>query len=321
LIGGLARLSIDDLRFPIEEGAVGVGWTEGVRRRFEAPGRLEEELVIREGSLRDYQRLSKYHYRAGRPGTVRRVWVVEEKGLRDPRKQGTEGRRGADEDAPPRGRRLTPRKEIPLPDGGGSLWGCGVVGVLVVSMPVLRCRLRDEATGGRYVRIRDARERAALINGEVRCISRVVVDPRWRGSGVAVRLVKHALAQAETVYTEAVAAMGAVHPLFEKAGMTGYRRPAHEFDLRMKAALGSVGLDLETVGGAEDLAARLGELEEVRRRWLEGEMRRWWGKRFPIADSQFPIEEGKDGTMLADWLAAARRVMGGEPGYWIKRRD
>lgn len=303
-----------------------MGWMERVRQRFGRIGRegwesIEEGVGIREGSIKDYQTLAKYHYRAGRPGTVRKVWVAEAKG---------------GEDAPPQGRRLTLRQDGSLADVRRWWWGRGVVGVLVVSMPMLRCRLRDEATGGRYARIRDARERAALINAEVRCISRVVVDPRWRGLGIAVQLVKQALGNAETVYTEAVAAMGAVHPLFEKAGMTGYQRPAHEFDLRMKAALQRAGIDLETLGGPGALAARLAELPTGLRAWLEQEMRRWWGRRKAAADEgrltqierqgrRFNAERtpntGRRPLDWQKWLEAARGALLGEPAYYLWRRD
>lgn len=285
---------------------------EEVRKRWEAIGRegwesIEEGVVIREGSIKDYERLAQYHYRGGRPGTVRRVWVAET----------GEGPVGGGSENP----------GLPPWAVAGAR---GLVGVVVVSMPVLRCRLRDEVTGGRYARIRDVRERAQVINAEVRCISRVVVDPRWRGLGIAVRLVKNALASAETVYTEAVAAMGAVHPFFEKAGMTGYQRPAHEFDLRMRAVLEKVRIDLEALRGAEELAARLGELEEGRRKWVEGEMGRWWGKRFHRRErgerrEEFTTENTesteKEEFYLRKWLEAARGAMGGEPGYWIWRRE
>lgn len=62
----------------------------------------------------------------------------------------------------------------------------------------------------------------ALLNAEVRCISRVIVHPSFRGLGIGVGLVRHALDTATTPYTEAIAAMGWVHPLFEKAGMEAF---------------------------------------------------------------------------------------------------
>src|SRR5512140_1319743 len=97
--------------------------------------------------------------------------------------------------------------------------------------------------------------------------------------------------------------MEAVHPFFEKAGMTGYRRPAHEFDLRMKAVLGSAGVDLETLGGAEEVAGRLGEVGGGKRGGVEAEMGRWWGRRHKGTKAR----RHEEGTQrLGEWLEAAR---------------
>ena len=63
--------------------------------------------------------------------------------------------------------------------------------------------------------------RAALgrLNAEVEWISRVIVHPTYRGCGLAVRLVRHALATAPVPVVEALAAMGKIHPFFARAGM------------------------------------------------------------------------------------------------------
>src|SRR5690606_4340339 len=116
-----------------------------------------------------------------------------------------------------------------------------VVGVLVRSLPRLDGSLRDVATGGRYRGLRP-HERAAMLNREMRVISRVVIDPRYRGLGLAVRLVRHALDHAETPYTEALAAMGRVNPFFERAGMTRYERPHHPAHARLLYVLDEIGL-------------------------------------------------------------------------------
>src|SRR5205085_372514 len=105
---------------------------------------------------------------------------------------------------------------------------CEVLGVLVRSLPQLCCQLRDLATGGRYRTLR-RRDAAVVLNREVRTISRVVIDPRVRGLGLAVRLVRHALTHTSPAihFTEALAAMGRVSPFFQHAGMTRYQRPLH----------------------------------------------------------------------------------------------
>jgi len=108
---------------------------------------------------------------------------------------------------------------------------------------LLGCALRQQAWGDRYTLGLTRRQRAQLLNAEIRCISRVVIDPRWRGLGLAVRLVRHAQHTATTPITEARAAMGRVSPFFEIAGMTAYQRPPHRHDARLRDALRHVGDD------------------------------------------------------------------------------
>ena len=92
-----------------------------------------------------------------------------------------------------------------------------LLGVLVVSHPTLNGRWRDIAWPGE--RPRDNSSSTAWLNREVRCISRVIVDPRARGRSIATRLVRFYLARADTRKTEAIAAMGIACPFFECAGM------------------------------------------------------------------------------------------------------
>jgi GNAT superfamily N-acetyltransferase len=96
-----------------------------------------------------------------------------------------------------------------------------LAGVLVVSMPTLNGWWRARAWPGRYGAGGGGKARAAArLNREVRTISRVVVDPRFRGLGVGAALVRAYLRRPLTRRTEAVATMGEFCPLFERAGMT-----------------------------------------------------------------------------------------------------
>ncbi|MDY6913509.1 MAG: ATP-binding cassette domain-containing protein [Planctomycetota bacterium] len=165
------------------------------RRCKNAPAVSDPGLwAIRRGTIADYKPLAGFHYLAGPPAAHKRVYVI-----RRPR-------RGSNAD------------RLALPE---------LAGVLVVSPPVLQCRGRNVATDGRYVPshgLRTRRQAAALLNAEIETISRVVVHPIFRGCGLAVRLVRHALGCAETPWMEALAAMGGLHPFLEKAGMTAHGR-------------------------------------------------------------------------------------------------
>ncbi|MCC7193337.1 MAG: hypothetical protein IT444_11200 [Phycisphaeraceae bacterium] len=239
---------------------------------------IESGLELRAGTRRDYRVLAKHHYRAGEPATITRVLVLAE-----PARAGSRWRRGGDS---------TP------------------AAVLLESLPSLACRLRDQATCDRYAAIRDPVTRASLLNAEIRCISRVVVDPRWRGLGLAVRLVRAALRTATTPYTEALAAMGRVNPFFERAGMTAYRRPPHAHDARLVAALDRVGIAVVSLGLLDLTVTRIDKLPLSDRAWLVRELTRWYARSQKQRGSRPPVR---------DMLAAARRRLLCEPVYYLHR--
>lgn len=116
------------------------------------------------------------------------------------------------------------------------------VGVLVASMPTLNGRWRAIAWPGDYD-TPDQRENAQRLNHDVRVISRVIVDPRYRGRGIAVRLVRAYLGNPCTARTEAVAAMAHACPFFERAGMRRVDLPPSKADAKLLHALERHGVD------------------------------------------------------------------------------
>lgn len=124
-----------------------------------------------------------------------------------------------------------------------------LVGVLVVSAPTLNASWRQQAWPGRYDR-GPKRERAGRLNTELACISRVIVEPRSRGLGVAAQLVHAYLADPITSATEAVAMMGAFSPFFARAGMTEYRLPTPPHDARLRDALAHARIRLTDLPGS-----------------------------------------------------------------------
>lgn len=160
---------------------------------------------VERGSMEDYRALSHLHYRGGCPATVVRV--------------------------------LRAVREVPrwIEPSGGVL-----AGVLCVSLPALNSRWRERAWPGVF-RSGDKRRDAAQVNALLRTISRVIVEPRSRGLGVATALVRAYLADPITPATEASAAIGAVCPFFEHAGMTPYALGHDLIDTRLRDALAHLG--------------------------------------------------------------------------------
>jgi GNAT superfamily N-acetyltransferase len=241
--------------------------------------RFEIEL----GSCKDYESLSEHHYRARRPATVTRVL------------------------------RAVQTRDTAAARFSGSAATKRTIGVLVESLPALQCVLRDKALARRHGAIADIRQRARLLNSEVRCISRVVVHPQFRGVGVAVALVRAALESATTTYTEALAAMGHVNPFFERAGMTAYQRPRHELDERLATALARVGVSVVDLALLDGTLARIDALPADTRLWLQRELMDWY--RRTVGRSDYRTAD------LRQVLGAARGRLTCEPVYYLAMQE
>lgn len=111
-----------------------------------------------------------------------------------------------------------------------------LVGVLTVSHPTLNDRWRALAWPGVFDTC-DKRERARLLNEQIRRISRVVVRARFRGMGIATALVRAYLRRPLTSKTEVVAAMGEFCSCFEQAGMRAVECAPIERDVALATAL------------------------------------------------------------------------------------
>lgn len=244
----------------------------GTRRREVADGRSAgaDEITIERGDLRDFAALERFHYRGERPGGVTAVWIARTTGRTVEQRH-----RALWRDAEGDEERGFENEEAPAGE---------IVGALVYGMPDLSCAARNVALGDRYAGL-SAREAAVLINWEVRVIRRVVVDPRYRGLGIAVALVRRALEEAETPITEALAVMGRVHPFFERAGMRRVEGTSRPADDRLDDALWHVGVDASALrNGQAEAWRRLDGLDERAMAFVMDEIERWersggWGGR------------------------------------------
>lgn len=157
-----------------------------------------------------------------------------------------------------------------------------LIGVLVVSHPTLNGRWRDIAWPGE--RPKDKGASAAWLNREVRCISRVVVDPRARGRSIATKLVRAYIANPDTHKTEAVAAMGSACPFFASAGLREVRLARSARDVSFARTLACAGLRASQCADLSRVRRRLSRSPILRRaierwarasratsRWCEGD--------------------------------------------------
>jgi len=145
------------------------------------------------------------------------------------------------------------------------------VGVIVYTMPMLGVELRTAATGGVFAGL-DSATRLALINTNIRCIGRVVIDPRFRGVGLAAELVRRTMPRMNVPVIEAVAVMGLVHPFFEKAGMVAYTAGTPARCVQMLEALSLVGIEEKMLAEPRKVQHKIEALDAEPRRFIEHQM-------------------------------------------------
>jgi GNAT superfamily N-acetyltransferase len=163
-------------------------------------------LRIVPGGLDDYRQLARYHYRDRRSGPRAAIFALKSDGT--------------------------------LP----GLLNRTAIGVIVYSTAQPVHEMRNVATGGAFAGL-DRDTQLALIGRNVRRISRVVIEPRFRGLGLATRLVRETMPQLNVPIIEAAAVMGLVNPFLEKAGMKAYEAKPSAAAVQLIEALSLLGVE------------------------------------------------------------------------------
>jgi hypothetical protein len=140
------------------------------------------------------------------------------------------------------------------------------VGVIVYTMPAMGLEVRNIAIGEMFECCQNRKERLKMINENIRCISRVIIDPRYRGLGLAARLVRETMPLMNVPVIEAMAVMGQVNPFFEKAGMKACPAKLSRQCERMRDAMYTVGItdyQILAASGSAGKAGRDGRPTEI----------------------------------------------------------
>jgi hypothetical protein len=155
------------------------------------------------------------------------------------------------------------------------------VGVIVYTMPSAGAELRNVATDNFFTGF-DRKTRLALINKNIRCISRVIIEPRFRGLGLASRLVRETMPEMDVPIVEAMAVMGMVNPFFEKAGMKAFTGKMPTRCIQLVEAFSAVGIEEEELIDAESVQRKIEQLGQREGKFIESEIGRFlqsYGKR------------------------------------------
>jgi hypothetical protein len=197
-----------------------------------------DNLKIAPGSMADYKALAEYHYRSAKCGPTAAIFA------------------------------LKPHRPLPgLPTNQP-------VGVIVYSMPAPALELRNIATGNVFAGF-DRRTQLDLVNANIRCISRVIIEPRFRSLGLAARLVRETMPLMNVPIVEALAIMGTVNPFFEKAGMTPYKAKPPVRCAELIEAFSVVGIEEKQLVDPEGVQRKLDARCWIGADFIEGRIRRF----------------------------------------------
>jgi len=162
------------------------------------------------------------------------------------------------------------------------------IGVIVYTMPAVGVELRNVACEGLFAGL-DRVTRMALINRNIRCIGRVILEPRFRGLGLASRLVRETMPKMNVPIVEALAVMGVVNPFFEKAGMRAYTANMPVRCVKLTEAFVRVGIEEDELIDPQKVQAKLDELGRCEAEFIEHQIREFlqsYGRRRDMVPGQ-----------------------------------
>ncbi|MBM4102622.1 MAG: hypothetical protein FJ263_01025 [Planctomycetes bacterium] len=190
-----------------------------------------KHLCIERGSMQDYHHLARFHYRCSALGPTAGVWVI--------------------------------RNHKPSRYDSNEL-----VAVIVYTYPAPNLAVRNVITQNFFARP-DKAAGVSLLNRHVRCISRVIVDPRWRNLGLASWLVRQTMPLLNVVMIESMALMGQFHPFLEKAGLRRFIPPQNPKTEKLIAAMESLNIKRDIWYDPKKVQARIAGLSSKETQWLE----------------------------------------------------
>jgi hypothetical protein len=151
--------------------------------------------------------------------------------------------------------------------------GCEtLLGVIVYSNAPAVLELRNIATNHVFAGL-DRSTQLELINANIRRISRVIIEPRFRGLGLASRLVRQTMPMVNVPIVEAVAVMGWVNPFFERAGMTAYKAQPSAASVQFIEALSTIGIEQAELIDPCKMQLKLDRLGDRETKFIEHQIR------------------------------------------------
>jgi hypothetical protein len=149
-----------------------------------------------------------------------------------------------------------------------------LVGVIVYCLPTVVCTTRDIATGGLYSSL-NRQDKLALVNRDIRRISRIIIEPRYRGCSLASELVRRTMPMLNVPVIEAMATMGHFNPFFEKAGMTAYEQSQPVHTKILIEALSIAGIEYDRLSDYKELQNKIESLKKTDKAFIDNHLHKF----------------------------------------------
>lgn len=200
---------------------------------------VTKKLKIITGNLADYKALCHFHYRDKRLGPFKKIFAIKPALYRH--------------------------------------WYSAAIAVIVYTMPIPAMELRNIACGNIFTGL-DRKTRITLINDNICCIGRVIVEPRYRGLRLASRLVSETMKLMDVPIIEAAAVMGHINPFFEKAGMTAYKPTESPATKQLIEAFSLIGIEKHALLDPKTVHEKNDSLNAPDRRLIETQIQHFLKK-------------------------------------------
>lgn len=179
------------------------------------------------------------------------------------------------------------------------------MGILVFAHAPMELAQRNRSTDGRFKR------NLRRLNRELRLLRRLVMHPDVRGCGLGHWFVRETLPKVGVRFVECLAAMGAVNPVFEKAGMVRVGRcPLPRGRLALLERMRKWDVD----PFAADFPKRLARCPRVRT-MVEQTIRQW------VEATQGAMKYRVAGRPATELAQAFRQLLGRPPIYYLWDRQ
>jgi hypothetical protein len=231
---------------------------------------IKKYLKIVPGTIDDYKSLTRFHYRQCKMGPVAAVYkIIDTHPVRNKIPLTYEG-------SYTNGKTYTFTKDSEQVVSNGTNPARkqieSLVGIIIYSMPLAAVQLRNIATDGLFTKLGSSSVNLQLINQNIRTISRVVIEPRYRALGLAYELVQKTMPMLNMPYIEALAVMGKVNPFFEKAGMMKFQAPEQSRSIKLRQALSIIGIEESDLVDIERTHNKFQALNQKAKKFIEKEI-------------------------------------------------